>query len=371
MQAILLLYSRVSHGIWRKCTLQRKRLRKTPRSSATLQDVAEHADVSTATVSRFLTSPDLVREERRKRIEASIAALGYIPHGAAQALASQRSRTIGAIVPTLDNAIFAKGIQAFQQRLQDTGYTLFIASSNYSLDEERTQGETLIVRGVDGMMLIGSDHDQRLYDRLRQKNIPYVNTWVYESKAGHACVGFDNFNAAVRQTSYLLDIGHRRFGIIAGLTRDNDRARDRLKGMLHALKQRGVNISPDMIYESPYDISSSRQITKRLLSLETPPTAVICGNDVIAYGVLLECQNSGVQVPEDLSVVGFDDLPMSQHIRPSLSTVHVPSEEMGRKAADYLLARLESADTPLQTELEANLVLRGSTAPPRPPASRD
>ncbi len=344
--------------------MQRKRYRKTRALAVTLQDVAEQAGVSTATVSRYLASPDQVREERRARIEAAIAKLGYIPHGAARALASQRSRTIGAIVPTLDNAIFAQGIQAFQARLQSTGYTLFVASSNYSLEEERTQGETLIARGVDGMLLVGSDHDEILYARLKQSATPYVNTWSFDGDAPHPCVGFDNFDAASRQTAYLFDIGHRRFGVISGITRDNDRARKRLEGILSTLRERGVALPESMVFETKYDINSSRTVMNRLLSCTPRPTAVICGNDVLAYGALIECQVSGLRVPKDVSVVGFDDLPMSQHFQPPLTTIHVPSQDMGRTAADFLLANLNGENISSHTKLEADLILRASTAPP-------
>jgi LacI family transcriptional regulator len=343
---------------------KQKRLQKKPLYNPTLQDVAKHAGVSTATVSRFLANAQQVGEERRRRIEASIAALEYIPHGAAQALASQRSRTIGTIVPTLDNAIFAKGIQAFQQRLQDAGYTLFIASSNYSHDEERTQAETLIMRGVDGMMLIGLDHHDLLFERLKQKQMPYINTWSFRSDSDHPCIGFNNFDAAVRLTTYMLDIGHTRFGIISGITRDNDRAHDRLQGILRTLSERGLTVPDNMLSECPYDIAASRQAMKRLLDSAEPPTAVICGNDVLAYGALLECQASGHTVPDDVSITGFDDLPMSHHIQPPLTTMHVPSEEMGQKAADYLLACLNGESLPEHTELEVNLIIRSTTAPP-------
>lgn len=336
----------------------------------TLEDVARHADVSTASVSRFLTNKELVREARRDRIEAAIAALGYIPHGAAQALASQRSRTIGAIVPTLDNAIFAKGLNAFQQTLQNAGYTLFVACSEYSLDEERTQAETLIARGVDGMMLVGSDHHERLYERLEQMGMPFVNTWAYDATAGRACVGFSNHAAAMRQTNYLLDIGHSRLGIIAGITRDNDRARDRLNGILDAIERRGHSVDDALIHESPYDISTSRQFARRLLMSDPRPTAILCGNDVLAYGALLECQALGIDVPGAISIVGFDDLPLSQHLSPTLTTMHVPSEDMGRKAADYLLAKLSGDLIPEHSEVEANLIVRNSTAPPPGTRSR-
>ncbi len=258
----------------------------------------------------------------------------------------------------------AKGIQAFQQRLQDAGYTLFIASSNYSHDEERTQAETLIMRGVDGMMLIGLDHHDLLFERLKQKQMPYINTWSFRSDSDHPCIGFNNFDAAVRLTTYMLDIGHTRFGIISGITRDNDRAHDRLQGILRTLSERGLTVPDNMLSECPYDIAASRQAMKRLLDSAEPPTAVICGNDVLAYGALLECQASGHTVPDDVSITGFDDLPMSHHIQPPLTTMHVPSEEMGQKAADYLLACLNGESLPEHTELEVNLIIRSTTAPP-------
>ena len=146
----------------------RKRFQNLGEKKPSLEDVAKRADVSSATVSRYLSNPDLVREERRLRISAAIKDLGYIPHGAARALASKRTSTIGAIVPTLDNAIFAKGIQSFQAHLQSAGYTLFVASSNYSLSEEQEQAETLITRGVDGILLVGLSHDPRLFKLLEQ-----------------------------------------------------------------------------------------------------------------------------------------------------------------------------------------------------------
>lgn len=340
-----------------------KRLRKSSSAGVTLQDVAARAGVSTATVSRYLAAPDQVREERRSRIERAIADLGYIPHGAARALASSRAQTIGAIVPTLDNAIFAQGIQAFQRRLQEARYTLFVASHDYSLAEERIQAETLLARGVDGMLLIGLDHDARLFARLDALGTPYVNTWSYDRHAPQPCIGFDNYKAALRQAGYLLDIGHRRFGVLAGVVRDNDRARDRLDGVRAALEGHGVALTPEQVQECPYDVAASRAAAKRLLALDPRPTAIICGNDVIAYGALLECQASGVGVPDDISIVGFDDLPLSQHLQPALTTIHVPSEAMGRKAADFLLARLRGEDPPDKVEMEANLILRNSAAP--------
>ena len=344
---------------------KRNRLQEIGRKAPSLGDVAARAGVSTATVSRYLSNADQVREERRSRIRKAIEDLGYLPHGAARALASRRSHTIGAIVPTLDNAIFARGIQSFQERLLRAGYTLFVASSNYSLQEERDQAETLIARGVDGMLLVGLDHDRRLYSRLDKSGIPYVNTWAFDASVARPSIGFDNYDAARRLTTYLIDLGHQRFGVISAIIKDNDRAMNRLRGVRDALRAHGIKLGEDMVLECRYDLGDGRQALRRLLRQRQPPTAVICGNDVLAYGAIIEAQESGLSVPDDVSVVGFDDLPMSQHIRPSLTTIRVPSEEMGRRAAEYLVARLAGEETADQVELEVSLVVRASTT--RPP----
>lgn len=331
---------------------------------ANLGDVAAHAGVSTATVSRYLADPEQVRPERRDRIRMSIQALGYIPHAAARALASKRTYMIGAIVPTLDNAIFARGIQALQERLQKSGYTLVVASSNYSLSEEKEQIETLIARGVDAVFLVGLMHETRLFERLQQSGIPYVNTWAFDRDIDLPCVGFDNHRAARKMTQYLIDLGHRAFGVITAETRDNDRAWKRLCGVRDALNAAGIALNDGQIVESHYAINQGRQAARRLLAQSSRPTAIICGNDVLAYAALIECQEQGLDVPAEISISGFDDLPLSQHMRPSLTTMDVPSIEMGQRAGDYLVAVL-SGDTPeTKTELDVRLVLRGSTAPP-------
>ncbi|MDD1779953.1 LacI family DNA-binding transcriptional regulator [Enterovibrio sp. ZSDZ35] len=343
----------------------RKRLQKRTSDSPKAEDVAKAAGVSTATVSRYLANQDSVSEKRGVLIQKAIESLGYIPHGAAQALASQRTKTIGVIVPTLDNAIFAEGIQAFQRRLQEKGFTLFIASSDYSLDEELAQAERLVTRGVEGLMLVGSEHHSQLFDILEKKQIPYLYTWSYKPDLGHPCIGFDNHLASSRLTQYLLDLGHKSFAVIPGIVHDNDRTRDRLDGCLATLEQAGIHLTKDRIVECHYDLSESRQVMKKFLAMESRPTAIVCGNDIIAMGALLEAQHQGIKVPDAISIVGFDDLALSSHFQPALTTMHVPSREMGERAAEYLLASLEHESVQECYELEAKLVVRETTAKPR------
>ncbi|MEZ8140669.1 LacI family transcriptional regulator [Enterovibrio norvegicus FF-33] len=340
----------------------RKRLQKRPSDAPTAENVAIAAGVSTATVSRYLANPASVSEKRGILIRSAIESLGYIPHGAAQALASQHSKTMGVIVPTLDNAIFAEGIHAFQRRLQEKGYTLFIASSDYSVDEELAQAERLITRGVDGLMLVGAEHHPQLFEILDKKQLPYLYTWSFKPQLDHPCIGFDNYRASARLTEFLLQLGHTEFAAIPGITRLNDRTKDRLAGCLDTLKKADIFLAKNRIIECKYDLAESRQALRKLLENSPRPTAIVCGNDIIAMGALLECQTLGVRVPEDVSIVGFDDVAMASHIHPALTTMQVPSKTMGEKAADFLLAKLSNEPVTDKLELEAKLVVRETTA---------
>lgn len=332
--------------------------------TVTLDDVAQAAGVSPATVSRVLNRPDGVREGLRLRVRAAVAELGYLPHGAARALASRRSNTMGAIIPTLDNAIFAKGIEALQRRLNRSGFVLLLASTEYVRERELSELDALLERGVDGIMLIGRDHDPAVYERLSAKRVPYVNTWAYDPDGAHPCVGFDNQRAAARVTQHLLDMGHREFAMIAGIVRHNDRAAERVAGVRAALASRDMALAPSRLVECRYDIGEGRAAMRALMRSANPPTAVVCGNDVLAIGAVLECVASGIPVPGRVSITGFDDLDLASHLVPPLTTMRVPCAAMGRMAAEYLISRINDQPAAPMVELEPELILRSTTAPP-------
>lgn len=329
-----------------------------------LADVARQAGVSTATVSRVLNAPDKVRPGTRMRVEAAIEQLAYVPDGAARGLASGRLRSIGAIVPTLDNAIFATCIGTLQRCLDARGFSLLIATSEYDPALELRSAQALLSRGIDGLMLVGNHHPDALNRYLQRSGLPCVRTWVYDPGQPTPTIGFDNQAAAARVASYLLDLGHRRIGMIAGQTDRNDRAAARVAGVRSALAARGVLLPEALLVQRPYDIAAGREGLRTLLAHPQPPTAVICGNDVLALGALLETQALAVPVPEALSITGFDDLPIAGNLVPALTTVRVPAAELGRRTADFLLARLEGLRPPAHTELPVDLVVRGTTMPP-------
>ena len=342
-----------------------KRLQSEKVNRPKLADIARQADVSTATVSRFLNDPGSVRAERAERVRQAIETLGYVPNGAARALASQRSKTVGAVIPTLDNAIFARGVEAFQQVLQAYGYTLLLASYNYDLDAELRQIEALLEKRVDGILLIGRQHRPQLFQRLDKLDIPYLGSWTHGTDGRHPTIGFDNREAMCRLTTYLIEIGHVRIGVLAGHTAHNDRARERVAGIKDALSARGLVLDADCYRECDYRFGAGRQGMRMLMSLQPRPTAVVCGNDVIAVGALLECQALGIEVPKHVSIIGFDDLPLAAHLRPSLTTARVPAEEMGRRAAHHLLARISGKPTAMTEKLDVEIIIRETTAPPR------
>ncbi len=329
-----------------------------------IQDVARLAKVSISTVSRVLNASAPVSPEIQGKVEMAVRALNYVPHGAARALASRRSQTVGAIVPTVDNAIFAKAIAAFQKRLSGAGYTLLLACSEYDLQREFLAAKALVERGVDALMLVGTVHERGLEPLLEGRGVPYVNTWALDSADRVPCVGFDNLQAVRKLVHFLMDLGHRQFAMLAGVTRDNDRAKARVDGLKQALTERGLEIGDAAILESAYGIAEARVQARRLLRLTPRPSVIVCGNDVLATGAIFECQAQGLTVPGDVSICGFDDLELSQHLSPGLTTMHVPSETIGELAADYLLGVLAGRPMPRSVELEVSLVVRGSTGPP-------
>jgi LacI family transcriptional regulator len=329
-----------------------------------IRAVAAQAGVSIASVSRALNNPNSVSPQLRARIAAAVEQVGYIPHAPARELSSRYSRTLGAIVPTIDNTMFARGIASLQKYLSSVGYMLLLTTNGYDLDVELEQARNLISRGVDGLVLRGDCHHDALRKALADSQIPFINVGVYRPDRPYPCVGADNEAAAHRAALHLIELGHRRIGVVSALQRNNDRASARIAGFHRAFAENGVPIRPEWHVEAPYTLDDARGAARHLLSQSERPTAVVCGNDVIAYGVLLEAERSGFSVPRDLSVVGFDDLDWSRHLRPSLTTIQVPTGDTWQRAGEYLVRRLAGEQTIMHHEVDYSLIVRESTAPP-------
>jgi LacI family transcriptional regulator len=341
---------------------QKKRLPRPSANTVTLRDVALAARVSMATVSRALNGNTSVDQDLCKRVTATARRLGYTPHAAARALASQRSRTIGAVIPTLENINFAVGVAALQRRIAEAGYTLLLGSSNYDLAEELRQVKALASHGVAAMMLVGARHSAGVYELLQAKKIPFVNTWVLDSS--HPCVGFDNREIGRALARHLLDLGHVEFGVIAQIIGNSDRAAGRVLGIREALAARGVALPQERLIECPHKITEGQLAMRALMASGKRPTAVICGTDVLAFGALIEARRLGIAVPRDLSIAGINDAEFAAHLTPALTTMRLPADEIGTRAAEYLLGRVDALPEVSATQVQVSLIVRASTAPP-------
>lgn len=329
-------------------------------------EVAKRAGVSPATVSRFYNTPDIVRGPTRVRIEIAARDLGYIRDRLAGTLHNRFSGTFGLIVPTIDNAIFSEMIEAFSARLMENDRTMLIAAHGYDLTLETAIVRSLLERRIDGVVLVGFDHEDVPMNMLAQRDVAVMSIWNYREDAKVPCVGADNFEAGATVTRHLAALGHRDIAFIFPATVSNDRARDRIEGAFAAIRDAGLTIAEDRVITSSYDVGEAKRLTRELLA-DRPPSAIVCGNDIIARGALYACQALGVAVPRDVSIVGIGDFRGSEHMEPGLTTVRLPARRIGQIAADTVLTMSETGlpPDPFHQLIELSLIERGSTGPAR------
>ena len=332
-----------------------------------LGDVAKLAGVSTATVSRVYNDPGKVSADVQQRVRDAARALNWIPNAAGRALASTRTHITGAIIPTLDDQVFASQVAGMQAVMAEHGITLFLGCSNYDPAQALAQVRAMLSRGVEAVSLVGEAYPPELFELLAMHGVPYVVTYAYRDDSPHCCIGFDNRAAFARLTTHLLDLGHRDFAIIMQPSADNDRVQARLRGIHDTLAAHGLAVRPVHQHEGAATIAFGRASLRAIADSDaaTRPTAVICGNDALALGALLEAQALGIDVPSQLSITGFDDIALAREIRPPLTTMWVNTDAIGRQAAHALLDALENGATGPGRAVVPELRIRESVAPPK------
>ncbi len=337
---------------------------KSQDASPTLQDVAELSGVSTATVSRCLNAPEVVTERTRIKVMSAVEALGYSPNFGARAMATQRTNTIGAIIPTMENAVFARGLQAFQEELGTHKFNLMVASSSYQRELEVAQVRSLVARGADALLLIGHIRDPSIYPFLEAQRVPSLVTWTFDAENLKPSVGFNNRTAMSDMVREVLKLGHRRLAMITTPLERNDRAQGRLQGVRDAMVEFGLSPDELTVQQCTFGISHGATAFAELMERAADPTVVLCSSDVLAVGALRRARELGYDVPNDLSIVGFDDIELSQVTHPLLATVHVPHREMGIQSARTLVSHLVDGAPMKSLELKTTLRLRASLGPP-------
>ncbi|MGB3244219.1 MAG: substrate-binding domain-containing protein [Sulfitobacter sp.] len=306
--------------------------------------VAKAAQVSISTVSRSYNHPELVRSVTRKKIDAAVRRLGYIRNRAAQTMHGIRSGTIGLIVPTIDHTIFAEVVQAFSDAVDAQGFTILVASHGYDLEREYAVLRKFLEHRVDGVALIGQEHSQETYQLIASQRIPAMTIWNYDKAAPISCVGADNNCAGRAAALHVTDLGHRDIGIVFPPTQGNDRARDRLDGALSALHAMQINVPDKWWVEAPYSIADAKQAVGELLAKADRPSALICGNDVLAQGAIYAALRRGLRVPADLSVMGIGDFKGSREMEPNLTTIRLPARRIGLLAGERLAHSIVNAE---------------------------
>jgi LacI family transcriptional regulator len=328
---------------------------------ATLEDVARLAGVSRATAARALTHPHLLKAKTLQAVTAAMQAVRYVADASARALASGRSGMIGAVVPTLDNAVFARAIHQLQMGLAEAGLQLVVAAHEYDAALELRAIRSLLSRGIDALVLVGAERPAETWALLRGGAVPVVLTYSFHRDFDS--VGFDNAEAGYLAARHLVARGHTRIGFVSGPLPGNDRMALRIAGVRRALAEIGHDLPAERVSEQTFSLSGGQRGAQALMALAVPPTAIIGGNDVIAAGALHALTAHGLRVPADVSVVGIEDLDIATFTTPPLTTVRLPAAEIGAATARHVVALLAHAPVPRRTAFPIALVERASTGP--------
>ena len=304
---------------------------------ADIHAVAKAAGVSISTVSRSFNHPELLSPATRRKIDRAVKKTGYIRNRAAQTMHGRRSATIGLVVPTIDHAIFGEVVQAFSDSVDAAGFTILMASHGFDLEREYQVLRKFLEHRVDGIALIGLDHAEATFQLIEEQDIPAISMWNYDAQSRMACVGADNVQAGRLAAEWLIENGHRRIATVFPETLQNDRARGRWDGALDSLRQAGVDVPQIWQSRAPYSIAEAKRACAKILALSERPSALLCGNDVIAQGAIFAAQAAGVAVPDDLSIFGIGDFKGSGEMEPALTTIRIPARQIGRIAGERIV----------------------------------
>ena len=331
------------------------------KKNVTISDIAAHANVSKSTVSRVLNDTTPVTEEKRKAVLAAMKEMNFEPNIFARGLASGQSYTIGVVTQNLGSPFYDSISQGVVSGLADTAYSPIFADGQWQTDIGKAVVKTLIGRMVDGLIVIGSRLTPDFLEDLKQ-TIPTLLVGTQMDGWENLCLFIDNEQSGFEATQHLIELGHTKIAHITGITEHQDSIR-RLKGYRRALKEANIKVDEDLICEGNFDGESGVSV-EQLLKRGKPFTAIFAANDTTAFGARLALFRRGIRVPEDVSIVGFDDQNEAAFFTPPLTTIRQPAEEIGNAAADTLVKLINKQDYETK-KLKAKLIVRESTCAPK------
>jgi LacI family transcriptional regulator, repressor for deo operon, udp, cdd, tsx, nupC, and nupG len=331
-------------------------------TATTIKDVARELGISVATVSRALSRPELLRRETRERVMTVVDRLGYRPNVLARALRRGQTRAILLLVPTL-SPFFLEIFAGAEEVTTEAEFALLLSCSHGDSERERACFDQVATGRADGIIL-ATGLVPAAYATGKRPLPPMVTVLERLPERSLPVIRTDHYAGAAEATRHLVSLGHRRVAHIAGTRQAPSTAR-RLAGYRDTLEAAKLPAPKELFHRGDFTMQSGAAGMGKLLSLPEPPTAVLCGNDEMAFGAIRTLHQLGLSVPEDLSIVGFDDQNMAAFYNPPLTTVHIPRQELGRRAARELIELLEGRNVAHEVVLPTRLIIRESTAPPR------
>ncbi|WP_263820592.1 LacI family DNA-binding transcriptional regulator [Salinibacter sp.] len=332
----------------------------------TLEDVASEADVSASTVSRVFNNPDKVHPVTRDRVKKAADTLGYQPSRVARRLRLKdgKASLIGLVIPDIQNPFFANVARGVEDVAQDNEYGLILSNSDEDPDKQKLAVNTLKTEDVDGVIVPPISRDDPNVKRLLESDIAVVCVDRRMENVRVDTILSDSQKGAYRAVTHLLELGHRRIGFIGGVPRISTSA-DRREGYEQALQDQGVPIDSTLVREGDSRRERGRYLTDALLDLDRPPTALFTGNNLTTLGALSALSARDMSVPEEISLVGYDDVPWAMALNPPPTVIGQPAYEMGSRAAELLLQRLDAPNrSPTTVTLQPELITRKSCGPP-------
>jgi len=309
-------------------------------NSARMRDVANKAGVSPMTVSRALSTPDRVSPEMRERVVRAVKEIGYLPNHLASSLSSNRSTTIGLIVPSIDNSIYTQTIKGLSDTIRRSGFQLMISECGYDPAEEEALIASLLTHRVSGLVLHNTEHTPQAEAVLRQSGVPVVENGNLPQRPLDMAVSYSNRAAACAMTMHLGRLGYRKIAFASLFSSNNDRSRDRIAGYLEALKALGQEQDERLMIETSRGLAAGAEAVARIIQSVPDADALFCAGDVLAAGALFECQRRRWAVPGRIAIASFDDVDLLRHVAPSVTTLRLPRYDIGERSAQMLLSRI-------------------------------
>lgn len=328
---------------------------------ATIKDVARLAGVSTTTVSHVINKTRFVAEATQKKVLAAVDELNYAPSAVARSLKCNTTRTIGMLVTKSTNPFFAEVVHGVEEYCYGEGYTLILCNTEGNLEKQRDYLRMLAEKRVDGLLVMCSDLDDKLLALLeRQNDLPMViMDWGPESP--HTDKIQDNAElGGYVATKYFIEHGHQKIGCLTGHTAKLT-CRERLKGFYKAMDEANLSVNPDWLIEGDFECESAVTAARQYIAMDDRPTAIFCFNDIMALALISTFEQAGLRVPDDISIIGYDNIDLAPYFSPPLTTIHQPKQRLGQKAIEILMARVKDKQHERRIfEMAPELVVRKS-----------